>query len=42
VAARKTVTRPTLSGVRGISLMERRCLEMGCLFHPRQVDHGQH
>jgi hypothetical protein len=29
VAARKTVTRQTLIGERGVTLIEQRCLEMG-------------
>jgi hypothetical protein len=40
VAARKTVTPQTIIGEQGINLIERRCLEMGYLFHPRRVDHG--
>jgi hypothetical protein len=40
VAGRKTVTRQTIIGEKGIALIERRCLEMGYLFHPRRVDHG--
>jgi len=38
VAARKTVTRPTLSGEQGINLMERRCLEMvACSTRARSI-----
>lgn len=37
---RKTVTPQTIIGEQGISLIGRRCLEMGYLFHPRRVDHG--
>jgi Domain of unknown function (DUF4365) len=40
VARRKTVTPQTITGEMGINLIERRCLEMGYLFHPRRVDHG--
>ncbi|MGN9821838.1 DUF4365 domain-containing protein [Streptomyces sp. SD11] len=40
MAERKTVTRQTFIGEKGIALIERRCLEMGHLFHPRRVDHG--
>ncbi|HEY5990840.1 MAG TPA: hypothetical protein VIV12_31260 [Streptosporangiaceae bacterium] len=40
MAARKTVTPQTITGEQGINLIERRCLEMGHLFHPRRVDHG--
>lgn len=40
MADRKTVTRQTFIGEKGIALIERRCLEMGHLFHPRRVDHG--
>jgi hypothetical protein len=40
VARRKTVTLQTIIGEKGINLIERRCLEMGYLFHPRRVDHG--
>jgi Domain of unknown function (DUF4365) len=40
VADRKTMTRQTLIGEKGVALIERRCLEMGYLFHPRRVDHG--
>jgi hypothetical protein len=40
MADRKTVTRQTIIGEKGIALIERRCLEMGHLFHPRRVDHG--
>lgn len=40
MAARKTVTPQTIIGEQGINLIERRCLEMGYLFHPRRVDHG--
>jgi hypothetical protein len=40
VANRKTVTRQTIIGEKGIALIGRRCLEMGYLFHPRRVDHG--
>jgi hypothetical protein len=40
VARRKTVTPQTIVGEKGINLIERRCLEMGYLFHPRRVDHG--
>jgi Domain of unknown function (DUF4365) len=34
------VTPQTITGEKGINLIERRCLEMGYLFHPRRVDHG--
>lgn len=40
MARRKTVTPQTITGEKGINLIERRCLEMGYLFHPRRVDHG--
>ena len=40
MADRKTMTRQTLIGERGIELVSRRCLQMGYLFHPRRVDHG--
>ena len=40
MAERKTVTAQTIIGEQGINLIERRCLEMGYLFHPRRVDHG--
>lgn len=40
MAVRKTVTRQTLTGERGITLIAQRCLDMGYLFHPRRVDHG--
>jgi hypothetical protein len=40
VARWKTVTPQTIIGEKGINLIERRCLEMGYLFHPRRVDHG--
>lgn len=33
MADRKTVTRQTFIGEKGIALIERRCLEMGHLFH---------
>ncbi|MGH9197958.1 MAG: DUF4365 domain-containing protein, partial [Acidimicrobiia bacterium] len=38
--SRKTVTRQTIIGEKGIALISRRCLEMGFIFHPRRVDHG--
>jgi hypothetical protein len=34
------VTPQTIIGEQGINLIERRCLEMGYLLHPRRVDHG--
>lgn len=37
---RKTVTKATLIGERGVALVHRRCGEMGYLFHPRRIDHG--
>ena len=37
---RKTVTKATLIGERGVALIHRRCGEMGYLFHPRRIDHG--
>ena len=40
MAGRKTVTPQTIIGEQGINLIDRRCLEMGYLFHPRRVDHG--
>lgn len=40
MADRKTMTRQTLIGEKGIELISRRCLQMGYLFHPRRVDHG--
>jgi hypothetical protein len=40
VAGRKTVAPQTIIGEQGINLIERRCLAMGYLFHPRRVDHG--
>lgn len=40
MADRKTMTRQTLIGEKGIELITRRCLQMGYLFHPRRVDHG--
>ena len=40
MARRKTVTPQTIIGEQGVNLIERRCLEMGYLFHPRRVDHG--
>ena len=40
MAGRKTVTPQTIIGEQGVNLIERRCLEMGYLFHPRRVDHG--
>ena len=40
MANRKTMTRQTLIGEKGIELITRRCLQMGYLFHPRRVDHG--
>src|SRR6516225_3901613 len=40
MADRKTMTRQTLIGEKGIDLISRRCLQMGFLFHPRRVDHG--
>jgi hypothetical protein len=40
VAERKTVTKQTMIGERGIALISARCLEMGFIFHPRRVDHG--
>ena len=39
-ATQKTVTRQTLIGEAGITLIQQRALEMGYLFHPRRVDHG--
>ena len=40
MADRKSMTRQTLIGEKGIELISRRCLQMGYLFHPRRVDHG--
>ncbi|MHA6763943.1 DUF4365 domain-containing protein [Streptacidiphilus sp. PAMC 29251] len=40
MADRKTMTKQTLIGEKGIDLINRRCLQMGYLFHPRRVDHG--
>lgn len=40
MADRKTMTRQTLIGEKGIELISRRCLQMAYLFHPRRVDHG--
>jgi hypothetical protein len=40
MADRKTMTRQTLIGEKGIDLINRHCLQMGYLFHPRRVDHG--
>ena len=40
MAERKTVTKQTMIGERGIALISARCLEMGFIFHPRRVDHG--
>lgn len=40
MAERKTVTRQTMIGERGMALINQRCLDMGFLFHPRRVDHG--
>ncbi|MGH3249270.1 MAG: hypothetical protein ACRDOI_24115 [Trebonia sp.] len=40
MAERKTVTKSTMIGEGGISLISTCCLEMGFLFHPRRVDHG--
>lgn len=40
MADRKTMTRQTLIGEKGVALIETRCLQMGYLFHPRRVDHG--
>ncbi len=36
----RTVTRQTIIGEQGITLITRRCLEMGFLFQPRRLDHG--
>lgn len=38
--AQKTVTRQTLVGEGGISLISQMVNDMGHLFHPRRVDHG--
>jgi Domain of unknown function (DUF4365) len=40
VPERKTVTRQTLVGEGGISLISQMVNDMGHLFHPRRVDHG--
>lgn len=40
MADRKTMTKQTLIGEKGIDLINGRCLQMGYLFHPRRVDHG--
>jgi hypothetical protein len=36
----KSVTPQTFIAEKGVALIERRCLEMGFLFHPRRVDFG--